>query len=104
MIVVEIIPENLQVLEVFRQVTLIRMAGVPVPHPKMFVCLRRERLSSPQDRQQLLWICVVAECTVKVNQEVAIAGTEHKTGAELERILPEPVLPIAGCPRPGSRL
>lgn len=46
---------------------------------------------------------MVAEGTVQVNQEVAIAGSEHKAGTELKRIFPEPVLPVSGCLGAASR-
>jgi len=39
-----------------------------------------------------------------VHEQIAIAGSEDEAGSELERILPEPVLAMAGAPGASPRL
>ena len=48
-----------------------------------------------QGRQQSLWISVVAEGAAHVNKDVPISRAEKEAGAELEGILPKPMLPVA---------
>jgi hypothetical protein len=38
-----------------------------------------------------------------VKEKVPVPGTKDKARAKLKRILPQPVLPMAGCLGPGSR-
>ena len=57
--------------------------------------------SSRQDREQSPGIGVVAEGAAEVDEEIAIPGSEDEAGAELERILPQAVLAMAGSPGTG---
>ena len=62
------------------------------------------RLLFPQGRQQSLWIGVVAEGAAHVDEDVAIFRAEKEAGAELEGILPQPMLPVARRPLQVVRL
>ena len=47
---------------------------------------------------------MVAEGAAKVGEQIPISGSEDKTCAELERVLTEPVLAVAGSLGSSARL
>jgi len=57
-----------------------------------------------QGRQQSLRISVVAEGAAHVHEDIPISRAEKEAGAELEGILPKPMLPVARSPRAATCL